>query len=302
MNTPIEVWRFCDGKAGHERQTAGLIAALRARRALAVREFAVASIRTPFWHWLRGTWPLPALAPTPALLVGAGRACQWPLLAARRAFGGRAIYCMSPGLPRGCFDLCLVPEHDGARRSAHVEPTVGVINDLQRQTISRKDHTLLLIGGPSRHHGWDEPALLKQLASIIFGSPTRAFVICDSRRTPASTRAALAQFVQPGVAYQPSASSPSDWLLGALGAARSAWVTVDSVSMIFEALTAGLGVGLLEVPVRRVDRISALATSLVNRGQVTSFKGWLQGQALVAPQPSLAEAARCADLILARWP
>ena len=82
----------------------------------------------------------------------------------------------------------------------------------------------------------------------------------------------------------------------------SAWVTLDSVSMIFEALTAGLGVGLLEVPVRRVDRISALATSLVNRGQVTSFKGWLQGQPLVAPQRSLAEAARCADLILARWP
>lgn len=302
VSTPLEVWRFRDGKAGHERQTAGLLAALGAQRPLRVQEFTVSSLRVPWWHWLRGTWPLPRPGAPPALLVGAGRACQWPLLAARRRFGGRAIYCMKPGLPTGCFDLCLVPEHDGARRGVHVEPTLGVLNDLQRQDSARQDHTLLLIGGPSRHHQWDEPALLKQLASIIFGGPTRAFVIADSRRTPESTRTALATFVQPGVVYQPSTTSAPDWLPRALSTARAAWVTVDSVSMIFEALTAGLGVGLLEVPARKADRIEGLTASLIAQGRVTSFKGWLQGQPLRALQPPLAEAARCATLILARWP
>lgn len=302
MNTPLEVWRFRDGKAGHERQTAGLLAALGVQRRLRVQEIAVSSLPAPWWHFLCGSWPLPTPNEMPALLVGAGRACQWPLLAARRRFGGRTIYCMKPALPTGCFDLCLIPRHDGAKRSTHVEPTCGVLNDVQQHTGARQAHTLLLIGGPSRHHQWDEPALLKQVASIIFDSPTRAFIIADSRRTPASTRTALATFVQPGVVYQSSATSPADWLPRALSTAHAAWVTADSVSMIFEALTAGLGVGLLEVPARKVDRIEALAASLIAQRQVTSFKGWLQGQPLRAAEPPLAEAARCAALILARWP
>jgi uncharacterized protein len=302
VSTPLEVWRFRDGKAGHERQTAGLLAALGALRSLRVQEIAVSSLRAPWWHWLRGSWPFPTLNESPALLVGAGRACQWPLLAARRHFGGRTIYCMKPALPARCFDLCLIPAHDGAERSTHVEPTCGVLNDVQPHSGARQAHTLLLIGGPSRHHQWDEPALLKQVASIIFGSPTRDFIIADSRRTPASTRTALATFVQPGVVYQSSTTSPADWLPRALSSAHAAWVTADSVSMIFEALTAGLGVGLLEVPARKVDRIAALAASLIKQRQVTSFKGWLQGQPLRAATPPLAEAARCAALILARWP
>lgn len=297
---PLEVWRFCDGKAGHERQTAGLVAALARRRAIAVREIAVAPIAAPWWHWLRRSWPEPPAGSTPALLVGAGRACQWPLLAARRCFGGRIIYCMKPGLPVSCFDLCLIPQHDNARVGPHVEPTFGVLNDIALAAPHAGDLTLIMIGGPSRHHDWDDAAVLRQIARIL-DQRAGAVVITDSRRTPPSMQTALQRLARDNISYQPGTTSPPAWLAAKLAAAREAWVTADSVSMVFEALTAGVGVGLIDVPVRRRDRIARLGESLVHHGQVTAFRAWQQGEPLSPPQPPINEAARCADLVLSRW-
>ena len=295
------VWRWCDGKAGHERQTAGLLKHLGNLRELSVHELAANTLRFPLWHWLRNDFaPLRPL-PKPDLLVGAGRACQWPMLAAQRAAGGRTLYCMKPYLPTWAFDLCLVPRHDGAELSPHVEPTQGVLNDVSPRDPTSGQQALILIGGPSRHHTWDEAALLRQVASIVFGSSTRAMVIMDSRRTPASTSARLAEFVQRGVEFHAHHTTSPTWILDKLHTAREAWVTADSVSMLSEALTAGLAVGVIDVPARRADRITRLADQLTVDGDVISLSAWLQGQPLKPrPQP-LAEARRCAALVAARW-
>lgn len=297
----IEVWRFLDGKAGHERQTAGLIAALARARAVQVFEIRCGSGGLAGWRrWLGGRAALPPGARAPALLLGAGRACQWPLLLARHRYGGRTVYCMKPALPTAWFDLCLVPRHDGARPGAHVEPTLGVLNDVQCQGSAPRTRTLVLVGGPSRHHGWDETALLAQLARVLEGA-RGPVVISDSRRTPPSTRAALAAVARAGVSFAPATGLTGDWLPRALCTAATVWVTADSVSMLFEALTAGAGVGLLDVPARRDDRITRIAPALVADGRVTPLSAWQPGAALSVNAP-LAEAERCAALILARWP
>jgi len=222
------------------------------------------------------------------------------LLAARRRFGGRSVYCMKPGLPSAWFDLCLVPQHDNARLGSHVEPTFGVLNDIQARGLPRDGSTLIMIGGPSRHHRWDDAQVLLQVNAIL-ARRTGMVLLTDSRRTPANMRIALASLAGHGVRYQPGAGAAPGGLVDALAVAAQAWVSADSVSMIFEALTAGVGVGLIAVPSRRRDRITHLTESLVTHGRATSFAGWQRGDPLIPPDPPLDEAGRCADLLLARW-
>jgi uncharacterized protein len=295
------VWRLCDGKAGHERQTAGLVAELARRRSIEVFDIDVRNLRVPVFAHLRPPTPVVQGLPPPTLLVGAGRACQWPLLVARRAHGGRAVYCMKPTWPARWFDWCLIPQHDGVTRSAHVEPTFGVLNDLSVAVDTPADRSLILVGGPSRHYHWDEELVLKQLGSLVFGRRSETLIISDSRRTPTSTFAKLRSFQRPGVEVVSHQTTSPAWLTQTLGGVARVWVTADSVSMMFEVLTAGRALGVLDVRARRRDRITRIAPDLVERKFATSFNDWVGGEILKAPIAPIAEAARCADLLLSRW-
>ncbi len=301
MSAPVVVWRFHDGKAGHDRQTSGLLRALAERLPLAVHALPVAATRISVWQGLRRRLPA-ALAnlPAPQLLLGAGHACEWPLVAARRARGGRSVYLMKPSFPTRCFDLCFVPRHDGVATGPHVETTEGVLNDIVPGPRERPGPAVVLVGGPSKHHGWDEAGLLRQVASIVFGSRARDLVLTDSRRTPATTTTALARFARAGVRFVSHRDVGADWLRDSLAQAPVAWVTADSVSMLFEALTAGCAVGVLEVPAIRADRISRIAPGLLREGRVSSLASWLASGELPPPPEPLAEAARCAAVVQAR--
>lgn len=301
MDAPLVVWRFTDGKPGHDRQTAGLLHALAAWRPLAIHTIPVGPLGVSWWGVLRRRLPaLLSTLPKPGLLVGAGHGCERTLLAARRACNAPSVYLMKPGLPLACFDLCLVPRHDDVAAGPAVELTQGVLNDLVPGTGPRDGPVPILVGGPSKHHGWDEAALLRQIASLVFGSRERHFVISDSRRTPAATSAQLATFAQRGVSVISHRDVGPDWLRDTLGHAADAWVTADSVSMLFEALTAGCAVGVLEVPVLREDRITSIAPLLVRDGVVASLGQWLAGSRLPRAAQPLAEAARCAAIVDAR--
>ena len=90
------VWRFKDGKAGHERQTAGLLRALQARTRVDVFEIDTRELDRA---WLGRVMPnFPEDAGPPDLLIGAGSACQWPMLTARRIHGGRRGFHLGNGL------------------------------------------------------------------------------------------------------------------------------------------------------------------------------------------------------------
>ena len=282
MNPKTVVWRYCDGKAGHERQTAGLLEALGALRPLDI-------------HVLRdGKRPSTR---RPDLAVGAGSACAWRMLLSPGLGRALRVYLMNPPLPRRLFDLCLVPRHDEVTVQPGVILTDGVLNDLRPATGPRTGPLLILVGGPSKHHRWDEAGLLAQVAAVLAGTPNTPVVISDSRRTPASTSAALQGFAGDRVNVVRHADVPPDWLPLTLASATGAWVSADSVSMLFEALTAGCAVGVLEVPGLREDRINRIAAALAARGMVTLFSAWQASGQLAPPREPLAEAARCAALI-----
>ncbi len=94
----------------------------------------------------------------------------------------------------------------------------------------------------------------------------------------------------------------AEWLPARLAAAATVWVTEDSVSMLYEALTAGAATGLLSMP-RRGASISKrnLGGGLLAEGLVTSFDAWRNGQRLEPPSEPLDEAGRCADWVIQKW-
>lgn len=295
----LVIWQLADGKRGHERQSAGLIAALAQRRALEVQRITVDGGR--LGHALdlvTGRFPLADALPDPDLLIGAGRACQLALLAARRARGGRAIYLMRPAVPWRCFDLCVVPRHDRPPLRSGIFISEGPLNPLQPARVRDATLGLILLGGPSAHHGWDTPGVIAQIERIIRAAPGLRWIVTDSRRSPAELAVALGRLASAEIRYLPASQTDSDWLPDTLARAAQAWVSADSMAMLYEALTAGARVGLIDVPIRRHDRIARVAADLLARGWVVPV-----GAPLPAlPPVVLAEAARCADFLLERWP
>lgn len=294
---PLVVWQFSDGKRGHERQSDGLITALRERTALAVHCLMVRrGLRNPL-NALFARVPEAHELPDPDLLIGTGHACHWPLIAARRARGGRSVCLMRPSLPQRCFDLCVIPRHDRPPVHPHVWISEGPLNPMRPAAKRDGGAGLILIGGPSAHHDWAGDSLLAAIRNVVERFPELRWQLTDSRRTPAAFGAAVKSLGLPQLHYRPFASCPPQWLNEQLATTAQAWVSADSVAMLYEALTAGAAVGVLEMPVRRADRIAAIAPELIRRGWVASLTG---GPAPTPPQ--LAEAARCADELLQRWP
>jgi hypothetical protein len=70
--------------------------------------------------------------------------------------------------------------------------------------------------------------------------------------------------------------------------------------MVYESLTAGVAVGLLEVPPKGSSRVTRGVATLAAEGRVTRFSDWTPGAALTLGTP-LAEADRVAGEILRRW-
>lgn len=299
MTTPLIVWQMTDGKRGHERQVEGLLAAMAAQCALTVHRIGVAP--TPLarlFDYLRVRTPADRDLPAPDLAIGAGRACQWPLLATRRVHGAPVVYLMRPALPMTWFDLCIVPRHDHPVPRANVIVSEGPLNPLQADTETVRDTGLILAGGPSRHHGWDSTAVLRQVDAIVQARPDLDWSLSDSRRSPAQF-ATLARS-HGGFRFVSHRDCAADWLPRSLARAAQAWVTADSAGMLYEALTAGAEVGVIDVPARRGDRVTAIADELHARGWVRRTADL--GHAMPLRAPRLREADRCADLIFARWP
>lgn len=294
------MWQLSDGKRGHERQVEGLIDALAEREAVDHHRITLqaAGLR-PMLDALVGHFSAGSELPPPALIIAAGRACQWPLIAARRASGGRSIYLMRPGLPRRCFDLCIIPRHDQPAAAANVIVSAGPLNPMRPATRKLPTLGVILLGGPSAHHAWDSAAVVKQIEHIIGTEPAIAWQISDSRRTPRDFSSALSASKMAEQCFTPFEQRPADWLQNTLAQATYAWVSADSVAMIYEALSAGATVGLIDVPPRRDDRITRIAGDLRACGWVRQ----VGAAALATSSPTLLdEAGRCADLVFARWP
>lgn len=298
--SPLIVWRLIDGKPGHEKQSLGLVRALSRHIAVKIHDIRIDSAFSNSIDWLLGRFPAGAGLPDPHLLIGAGHRTHAALLAARRARGGRAVVLMQPSLPTRLFDLCLIPEHDQPAARPTIVTTRGALNAVTPGRQHRSELGLILIGGPSSHYAWDTKPILEQIDRLLRATPEVHWRLTTSRRTPVDFLARLPSLAN--LEISPCTATPPGWLEAELAQAGQAWVTEDSVSMVYEALTAGCAVGLLRLPHGEgIDRVARGVERLIRDGWVVPFDTWHPGQPMLSAPEGFDEADRCAQLILSRW-
>jgi mitochondrial fission protein ELM1 len=288
-----------DGKPGHENQSLGLADAISRITPCELHRISLADARGRIAQ-IRSAVRAGVSLPPPDLIVSAGHATHVPLLLLSRKFKAPSILLMRPSLPMQLFDLCVTPEHDfktGYQRKKLIL-TRGALNRVPPPAAGDRSGRMILIGGPSKLHGWDGESLLAGLEKITASGDWQ---LTDSRRTPAGFTEKLRQRL-PRVEIFPHQETVPTWLPGKLAAAEEVWVTEDSVSMVYEALSSGAKVGLLPVPrLKSGTRVLLGLEKLVDGGFVTRFADWEKSPQLAAPPETLREADRCAAAIVRRF-
>jgi len=296
VTAPHHLWLIGDGKPGHENQSLGLAEAIGRRTPCGISRISLAGYGGLFGR-LRAAAAAAKDLPKPDFILAAGHATHPSLLWLARKCSARSVVLMRPSLPLRCFDHVIAPEHDFGQAAPppNVILTKGALNRVLPSDGPR-DGKLILLGGPSKIHGWDGPALLGMLAAA---TDRGGWELTDSRRTPPGFLGELRRDL-PGISVVPHGETPPGWLPQRLAAAKEVWVTEDSVSMIYEALSSGARVGLLPVP-RNVgnSRVLRGVDSLVASGFLTPFIAWRATGRLAHPPEHLSEADRCAEILVA---
>jgi len=295
------VWQIKDGKRGHENQTRGLIRALSRLQPLECIEVDVHQQGATWLDYLTGRAPKLSSLPAPDLIIGAGSLTHATILAAGRVTGAPTLLLMAP--PRGLtsfFDLCIVPQHD-QRKGANIIETTGAINMVEANLDKIAQSGLFLIGGPSQHHSWDEPSLLKQISTIVSSNPELQWKLTTSRRTPSSTTEKLLSLQGDQLTVIPVEETDADWLPRQLAGSAYVWVTEDSVSMVYEALSSGAKVGLLPVPRKtKTSRVIRGLDSLKQSNHILSYSANQTDLTTFECPPPLNEAERVAKIVAGR--
>ncbi len=301
MGDPWVVWRFSDGRPGHDNQTLGLVDAL--AEITPVTAYTLDPLPSPraLWSLTSRRMKLGGGLESPDLILGAGHATHLSLLATRRCRGGRIVVLMRPSLPLSWFDLCLIPEHDNPPRRGNVLPTRGALNRVRPVEGHDPNMGLLLVGGPSAHYDWDDSALWRQIATVAEADADCHWTLTTSRRTPDHFLKHPTASVHSNLEVVSWSETGPGWLVQRLAEAGRVWVTADSVSMVYEALTAGAAVGILEVPERGDSRVGRGLNTLRDDAWVTLFRDWRKGAVLSRPQGDFHETARCAHWIYRQW-
>lgn len=292
------IWRIVDGRRGHDNQSLGLVKALSRHIPCVSHDIPVSSFKPGLWHYLLKKYSPGDNLPKPHLIVGAGHGTHLHLLCAQRAHGGRTAVIMKPGFPAAFFDFCLIPDHDNPRITDSIIITRGALNAITPGGHHNPGCGLILIGGPSRHFGWDDNQLFEQIGLILKTSNNITWHITDSPRTPVSTINKLAGLNLKNVIFQPYKNTGVDWVTDQLLKSGYVWVTEDSMSMIYESLTAGAATGLLRVPLQQQGKLTNCILNLVNNNMITSYEDWKNGKQLSPPDDILDEANRCAEYLL----
>lgn len=300
-HTPFTIWLFKDGKRGHENQTDGLVAAL--NRGTQNKVYTVSISDGFIISLLKFKWVLPwsfRQLPKSDLIIGTGHKTHLWMLLARLFNGGKVIVLMMPSLPTYLFDLICAPSHDKVAEKANVIKTKGALNTCQFSQDSILNRGLILLGGLSKHYTWSNESVLEQIKQLLENNPDILWELTTSRRTPPEMLHMLSQFSSNNLKCTPFEDTDKNWLSDRLKIASRVWVTQDSVSMIYEGLTAGSEVGLIRLKEtkknnRIVESINQLIEDSIVLTQVKLDINHLKSTS------QFNEAERCAEEIFERF-
>ncbi len=322
QNVPLArgTWALSDGHAGNVRQATALAEAI----GLGDPQAVVLQPRAP-WRWFAPR-TLPgsthafggafagSIASPPALAIGCGRQAA---LATRllRAAGARAVQILDPRLDPALWDVVVAPVHD-ALSGENVITLLGSLHPVDDAWLAqaRDDfdlfaqlptpRTSVLVGGPTRHSGYDAVAFARDMA--VLATQLRAeggsVLVSTSRRTPAGWRAIVQQQLDgiPGVRWFAPGNARADGGEDNPYPGMLAWgdrivCTPDSVNMLSEACATRVPVIAPGMDTTK-GRLRRFHDSLRASGRLTGFgTDWTLGTAL-----PLRETERVATLVRER--
>lgn len=287
-----------DGKAGHRSQALGLYQAMQRQhsQSLSFQEVFIQDL--PLFSLFMAVIKknLASMQQQPNYIIGVGSHTQLRVLMLGKVYPlAKTIILMKPNYPLTWFDYAVIPQHDGIAASEQVLITRGALNPIVNQQRHQASRILIALGGSSKRHQWNSTKVMQALAAIVKENPASKLILTTSRRTPTDflKRLSTEKFATQLEVF-PVEETAQGWIFEQMQLAEAVWVTEDSVSMIFEALTAGCRVGLIEIDQLKQDRITHAVDQLLESQVLVKYFNLNQ----LATPISLNEADRVARLIL----
>nr|WP_279052822.1 ELM1/GtrOC1 family putative glycosyltransferase [Acinetobacter tandoii] len=289
-----------DGKAGHRSQALGLFKAIQRQSSETVCFEEISIDDLAIFPLLVGLFrrSIPQLQTTPDFIFGVGSHTQLRVFLLGKIYPqAKTVILMKPNYPFAWFNYSVIPEHDGIPASDRVIVTQGALNPIVNEQRHQSGRILIALGGSSKRHQWNEDKVFASIEHIVKQHSENEIIITTSRRTPE-------QFVErlntypflPHVHFFPVEQTPQGWIFEEMQQAEAVWVTEDSVSMIYEALTAGCRVGVIAMDRTKQDRITTSVDGLLGKGIIS--ESLLLAQ---LPEPNaFKEAERVATYLLAQ--
>ncbi|QNX34284.1 mitochondrial fission ELM1 family protein [Acinetobacter seifertii] len=248
-----------DGKAGHRSQALGLFQAMQRQQANATFE-EVSIHDLPIISLIKALFSSKntLFEQAPDFIFGVGSHTNFRVWLLGKIFKkAKTVILMKPNLPIAWFDYAVIPEHDGIPANSRVIVTRGALNPIRNENRHQKARILIALGGSSKRHQWNQEKVLSSVQQIVEHNPDSEIILTTSRRTPAEfidilRQQSFAKYLQ----ICPVEQTPQGWIFEEMQKAEAVWVTEDSVSMIYEALTAGCRVGVIAMDRIKQDRIT----------------------------------------------
>jgi uncharacterized protein len=307
---PLDIIAVMDNRPGHWKQTEAIVRALAAFTAVNIRYRRVAcDLRSDLRQWGSAVTamlkPSKKAAENPDIVIGTGSHTHATIIELGLGNDAKKIICMSPPTGLGVFfDLCFIPEHDRVPPRKNFFFTVGPPN--LSKPSGRQDNRkgLILVGGtdPTSHH-WRSSEIAATIQGIIDHTPAVHWTLSTSPRTPPEMEQAfLTGFQGHRVNVVLFSQTPPQWIEQHYSTCKWVWVTADSMSMVYEALSAGCRVGLIPVAWKRsTSKFVRAEQHLIGRGHATSYPKWISAKTFPKQRRAINEAERCATEILRRW-
>ena len=301
---PINIWLITDGRPGHESQLIGLSERLQTKASISIT-WINATEATTSWLHQRDKALDTGISNQPDIIIGAGHRTHRPLRIITKQYQAFSVVLMKPSLPKSLFDAIICPHHDGLSDHPRVLSTLGALNKITPppENQQRSIH-LMLIGGPSKHFDWVDSELIEQIKQICQTDASKHWLLSNSRRTPKTFMAALITCELENLQVNAHDSPEAVPLEQLLEQSMETWVSPDSVSMIYESLTARSPTALLELsPIKpkQLSRVCRGIQHLTDIKYVSTYQQWSHGDTLFPPPEILWEADRAAIWLLERF-
>ncbi|WP_284087597.1 ELM1/GtrOC1 family putative glycosyltransferase [Acinetobacter nosocomialis] len=248
-----------DGKAGHRSQALGLFQAMQRQQANATFE-EVSINDLPIISLIKALFSSKTslLQQAPDFIFGVGSHTHFRVWLLGKIFKkAKTVILMKPNLSIAWFDYTVIPEHDGILSNERVIVTRGALNPIRNENRHQAGRILIALGGSSKRHQWNHEKALLSVKKIVECNSNSEIILTTSRRTPVGfidilKQQSFAKYLQ----ICPVEQTPQGWIFEEMQKAEAVWVTEDSVSMIYEALTAGCRVGVIAIDRLKQDRIT----------------------------------------------